>query len=135
MEKNLTQASNRSWFIQAYFVVGTLIGLILLVTSSVSLVGLGTKQLLGVKPYPNYTPDFNSFDQQTGIDKSQLTPSQQEKFDVMAANYDKQKAEMEAYNQEDQSKRMEIAWSLATLIVGIPVFALHAPHVFKKNQG
>lgn len=134
MEKNTAQTMSRSWFIQAYFVVGTLIGLILLVTSSVSLVGLGTKQLLGVKPYPNYTPNFTSFDQQIGVDKSELTPTQQEKFDAMAADYERQKAEMEAFDHEDQSKRTEIAWSLATLIVGIPVFALHAPHVFRKNQ-
>lgn len=133
MESTVKQA-NRSWFIQAYFVVATLIGLILLVVASVNLVSLGTKQLLGVKQYPNFVTVPMSYSQQVGIDKTQLTADQQQKFDQMAAEYDKQQAAQAAYDQEDQSKRMELAWSLAMLIVGIPVFALHAPHVFKKDQ-
>jgi len=126
--------SNKSWFIQAYFVVATLIGLILLVIASVNLVSLGTKQLLGVKTYPNFAPIPMTYARQTGIDKSQLEPDQQQKFDQMSMEFDKQQAAQAEYDQEDQSKRMELAWSLAMLIVGIPVFAIHAPHVFKKDQ-
>ena len=103
-------------------------------STSVNLVSLGTKQLLGVKQYPNFVTVPMSYSQQVGIDKTQLTADQQQKFDQMAAEYDKQQAAQAAYDQEDQSKRMELAWSLAMLIVGIPVFALHAPHVFKKDQ-
>lgn len=126
--------TNRSWFIQIYFVVATLIGLILLVIASVSLVGLAMKQVLGVKPYPNARPLPMSYAQQTGIDKSQLTEDQQQRFAQMEAEYEKQLAEEADYDQEDQSRRMEIATSLAMLIVGIPVFAFHAPHVFRKSE-
>jgi hypothetical protein len=126
--------SEKSWFIQAYFVVATLIGLLLLVIASVNIVSLGTRTLLGVKPFPSFPPTPLSFAQQNGIDKTQLTAKQQKRFDEIAADYERQMKEQAAFDHEEQSKRTELAWSLAMLIVGVPVFAIHAPRVFRKDQ-
>lgn len=135
---SFTPEQSRSWLIQSYFVLATLLGLILVVIGSVSLVQLGIKEALGVKSYPYFNapyPDLGErFPGEKSLDQSELTAEQQQRLADWSAQYDKWKAEEAAYNNQDQERRREIASSLAMLIVGLPVFGLHAPQVFRKKQ-
>ena len=128
--------NHRPFLIQIYFVVATLIGLILIVMSSVALAQLGLKTLLGVKDYPNFrspTPVLEKYPGQAELQEEELTETQKVKLVEWEKEYDAWKMEEKAYDSEDQAKRREIATSLAMLIVGIPVFLIHAPYVFKKK--
>ncbi|MBW7955725.1 hypothetical protein H3C66_03240 [Patescibacteria group bacterium] len=135
-----TQAheGSRPWFIQIYFVVATLIGLLLIVISSVTLVQLGLKEALGVKEYPSFRapyPDLGErYPGEKTIDSTELPADQQARLEEWGRQYDAWKVEEAAYDSEDQERRRQIATSLAMLIVGVPVFGLHAPHVFKRKQ-
>lgn len=135
---NITNEQGRSWLVQSYFVLATLMGLVLLVFGSVTLVQLGVKEMLGVKPYPFFNAPFpelqERFPGEKTIDTTQLTEEQKMRLDEWTAQYDKWKAEEAAFNSQDQERRREIATALAMIIVGIPVFGFHAPHVFRKKK-
>lgn len=130
-------ADHKPFLIQIYFVIATLIGLILIVMSGVALTQLVLKEFLGVKDYPSFnspTPVLEKFPGQSELKDEELTEDQKQKLAEWETEYDQWKEAEKSYNSEEQSKKREIATSLAMLIVGIPVFLIHAPYVFKKNK-
>lgn len=127
---------NRSFLVQIYFVLATLIGLVLIVIASVNVVQLGLKEILGVQPYPEYRAPYPSMEKYPGeeaVSEAEMTAEQQEKLAQWEREYDQWKEQEANYNSQDQQLRRDIASSLAMLIVGIPVFVIHAPYVFRKK--
>lgn len=118
--------------IQLYFVLATLVGLILIIIGSVTLVKLGLDQVVGVKPYPDYTAPYPP--SQIEPLKETATESQALALAQWEQEYNTWQEEMKSYNAQEQQIRRDLAQSLAMLVVGIPVFLLHSPRVFKKSN-
>lgn len=121
--------------IQLYFVLATLIGLILIIFGTVTLVKQGLDRAVGVKPYPDYTApyppttDINKFDEIA-------TESQKEALAKWERDYTQWQSDIKDFNAQEQQIKRDISQSLAMLVVGIPVFLIHSPRIFKpaKNE-
>ena len=73
-------------------------------------------------------------DSQKLADIEQLTESQTQALARWETEYQAWQDTQSKYNQAEQTFRREIAQSLAMLLVGIPVFWIHAPKIFKKEN-
>lgn len=125
----------KPFLLQLYFVIASVIGLILIIMSGVNLLKLGLNQVLGVKPYPEFSAPYPAVREPGLVNANEpsLTDEQRAKVAEWEIQYEQwQKAQIE-YNQADQQTKREIATGLAMLIVGLPVFAFHAPYIFKKK--
>lgn len=118
--------------IQLYFVLATLVGLILIIIGSVTLVKVGLDQVVGVKPYPEFTAPYPP--SETIALKEQATESQAQALAEWEQDYKDWQENIKSYNAQEQQIRRDIAQSLAMLLVGIPVFLIHSPRIFKKNE-
>lgn len=124
----------RPFLVQIYFVLASLIGLILIVISGVNLSKLVLNQLIGVKDYPEFSAPYPVKDPGMASSTTEgLTQQQKDKIAQWEKDYDAWIQQQKDYNSSDQNRRREIAESLAMLIVGIPVFAIHAPYVFRRS--
>lgn len=134
VEKKSGLKENRPFLVQIYFVLATLIGLILIVISGVNVSRLVLNELLGVKDYPSFNAPY-PYKDPSGVTDAPEGSTQEEKESLAEwqKEYTKWQEEQKAYNESDQSRRRQIAESLAMLVVGIPVFAVHAPYVFKRS--
>lgn len=136
----MTVTTPQNFLIQLYFVLATLIALILIVIGSVNGAQLILKNVLGVKPYPSFSAPYPSDFKLRGVAEPVLTgeevatAEQQRKIAEWEALYDQWQQEQRQYNEADQTMRRELATALAMLVVGVPVFALHAPYVFKRKS-
>ncbi len=132
------QSSGHNFLIQSYFVLASLLGLLLIVMGAVNGVRLGLHTVLGVKPYPSFTapyPNLERFpgEKQVENNTDDLTQEQRDRLTEWQSLYDQWQEQEREYNSQDQQIRREIAWFLAMLAVGIPVFAIHSPYVFRKK--
>lgn len=127
-------SESRPFLVQIYFVLATLIGLVLIVISGVNLSRLVLNEALGVKEYPDFSAPYPPYKDPTMTASSaqNLTPEEKESLNQWQKEYDAWQEKQKAYNSADQNRRRQIAEALAMLIVGIPVFAFHAPYVFKR---
>lgn len=111
-----------------YLYLFTVVGLVLLVTGAVQLIGLGLKTYVFTKAdvyinYPEYpVKPISSTDQKEIV----LTAEQQAKYDA------DRKAAEEA-NRQSQRQRTA-ANSVALLIVGIPLFGYHWNRIQKERK-
>lgn len=130
--KNL---SVRPLWIQIYFVLAALIGLILIVIGGVSLSQLALNTVLGVKDYPEFSAPF-PYKDPTLMSPSEAgaTADQKASLEKWHQEYQQYQENIKSYNATDQNRRRRIAESLAMIVVGVPVFALHAPHIFRKGS-
>lgn len=129
-------SSSSSFLVQIYFVLASLLGLMLVVMGSVNVVQLGLKEILGVKEYPYFSapyPAVEKFPGETAIDETELTDEQRQKWAEWETEYDAWKQAEKEFNRQDQQTRRDLVTALAMLIVGIPVFAIHAPYVFRRR--
>jgi Lon protease-like protein len=125
----------RSFLVQIYFVLATLIGLILIVISGVNVSRLVLNELLGVEQYPSFGTPYPPY-KDPGLstpNAENLTTEDKEALEEWKKEYEAWQQKEREYNSEDQNRRRQIAESLAMLIVGVPVFAIHAPYVFKRS--
>jgi Lon protease-like protein len=118
--------------IQLYFVLATLVGLILIIIGSVTVVKIGLDQVVGVKPYPEFSAPYPPSDIRSL--KEGATESQAQALAKWEQDYNNWQEEMKSYNAHEQQIKRDIAQSLAMLLVGIPVFLIHSPRVFKKTD-
>lgn len=124
----------RPFLVQIYFVLATLIGLILIVISGVNISRLVLNQVLGVKDYPEFSapyPPYKDPNLVSSEDKG-LTDQQRATVVEWEKNYNKWLEDQKSFNSADQNRRRQIAEALAMLIVGVPVFVIHAPSVFRR---
>ncbi len=134
-KQNQTKNSTvRPLWIQIYFVLAALIGLILIVIGGVSLSQLALNSVLGVKDYPEFSAPFPYKDPTlVRPNDDGVTPDQKASLEKWHQEYQSYQEQLKSYNATDQNRRRRIAESLAMIVVGVPVFALHAPHIFKKG--
>lgn len=125
---------SRPFLVQIYFVLASLIGLVLIVISGVNVSRLVLNEVLGVKEYPSFGAPYPAFKDPGAVTATPegLTEEQKRSVEQWQKDYDEWQQKEKEYNTEDQNRRRQIAESLAMLIVGIPVFAFHAPYIFKR---
>lgn len=119
--------------IQLYFVLATLIGLILIIFGTVTLVKQGLDKAVGVKPYPDYTAPYPPTTDATKLDAI-ATESQKEALAKWEKDYSQWQSDIKTYNAQEQQMRRDLSQSLSMLLVGIPVFLIHSPRIFKKSK-
>lgn len=120
--------------IQLYFVLATLVGLILMVIGAVTLSKIGLDKLVGVKPYPEFSAPYPpTFEYKDTLAES--TPAATKKaLEAWQKDYEAWQQSMKEYNTADQQIKRDLTQSLAMLLVGLPVFFFHSPKVFKKEN-
>ncbi|MEO8582024.1 MAG: hypothetical protein ABI425_05640 [Patescibacteria group bacterium] len=125
-------AESRPLLVQIYFVLASLIGLILIVISCVNISRLALNEVLGVRDYPESPPYLYKDPNLATTPPENVTAEERQNFDQWQKDYTDWQQKQKDYNSSDQNRRRQIAESLAMLVVGIPVFAFHAPYVFKR---
>lgn len=122
--------------IQLYFVLASLTGLILMIIGSVSIIKVGADKLIGVKPYPEfsapYPPIMDDFSKDTVTEVA--TESQKAALAEWEKSYIEWQEAQKDYNQEEQQIKRDLAQALSMIAVGIPVFWIHAPRIFKGKE-
>lgn len=116
---------------QLYFVLASLLGLLCIViglstfvnTLLTSTVFKVTEQRYQLPPQPPI--DVEGLTQDQNLDDAQRQALTQWQLD-----YQNWQEEQQNYSWEEQDRKRSFSWSLALLLTGAPVFALHAPVVF-----
>ena len=119
--------------IQLYFVLATLTGLILIIIGSVTLVKLGLDQVVGVKPYPDFSAPYPPTGDTSKL-QAESTESQKVALAQWEQDYTKWQTDLKDYSASDQQMKRDIVQSLSMLAVGIPVFLLHCKRVFSPKK-
>lgn len=119
-----------------YFVLASLLGLVLIVIGVVS--GVNTVLTTYVFPVRSY-PETRPFDPPvTDIKKLQasddLTEEQKEALVQWEKDYKHWQEVESKYDYEAENRKRTIANAIAMILAGVPVFALHAPHVFMSDR-
>lgn len=122
------------WVVQLYFVLASLLGLVMLVVGS----SIGINALLSQHvfvPRQRISPPPRPFVlDQPNIDTSNLSEEQQTALSEWQADYDAwQKTENEI-DYEEESRKRTFAAALGMILVGAPVFLLHVPFVFRQAR-
>lgn len=121
--------------IQLYFVLASLAGLILLIIGSVSIIKIGADKLIGVQPYPEFSAPYPpTLQEYQGKATGAVTYSQKAALAEWEKNYSEWQVAQKDYNQEEQRIKRDLAQALSMIVVGIPVFWIHAPRIFKEKQ-
>jgi Lon protease-like protein len=122
--------------IQLYFVLASLTGLILMIIGSVSIIKIGADKLIGVQPYPEFTAPYPPTVSESSKDAIKETATESQKADLAEweQNYTQWQEAQKNYNQEEQRIKRDLAQALSMIAVGIPVFWIHAPRIFKGKE-
>jgi hypothetical protein len=129
------QATKLSIWFQLYFVAATLIGLICLVFGSSSLINtLLTSTVFQVKSQKYSMPPQPAVFDKSVYNEGELTESQRIALENWERDYQSWQDEQKNYDYEAESRKRSLAWAVALIVTGIPVFALHAPVVFRKTK-
>lgn len=133
-----SQSNTSNFLIQIYFVLASLLGLLLIVMGSVNAVRFGVNTLIGVREFPSFMapqPFLERFPGEKMVvdNEDELTPEQKEALEQWRVDYDQWREKEKNFNHEEQQQKREIAGFIAMLVVGIPVFAIHAPYVFGRK--
>jgi hypothetical protein len=121
-------------WLQLYFVLASLLGLILIVIGTVTLINTGLNATVLNTPESAYRPGPPG----PYLDVAKLE-NNESLSDEEKASLAQWQADYKAY-QENESKRdyelegrkQAISFSIAMLVTGIPIFAVHAPVIFRQ---
>lgn len=132
MSTTKSQPKSSLWN-QLYFVLATMLGLVFLVIGSATLLNT----MISTYVLPVKTPQYNAppqpYVEVTKLSANEdLTEDQRQALVAWQADYKRWELEQKNYDYEAENRRRSLAWSIAMLVTGLPVFALHAPVVFKR---
>lgn len=121
---------------QLYFVLASLLGLICLVIGvSTAINTVLITSLLKVKTVPTMPPNPVEIpDPKLGTREATLTPEQQQALESWRMEYQQWQKTQASFDYEAEQRKRDLAWSIALIITGAPVFALHAPVVFRRGS-
>lgn len=116
---------------QLYFVLASLLGLLCIVIGlSVFVNTLLSSTLFKVEEQRYQIPPQPPIDAVMLSQVQNLDESQRQALTQWQQDYQNWQDEQQNYSWEAESRKRSFAWSLALLLTGVPVFALHAPIVF-----
>jgi hypothetical protein len=123
-----------SLWLQLYFVFASLLGLVLIVFGTATL----TNTLLKATVLKNDQARFYNPPPQPYIDSaklegnSELSDEDKEALTKWRQDYQAFQEKEATRDYEAEGRRDAVAFSIAVLITGIPIFALHAPVIFRQ---
>lgn len=116
---------------QLYFVLASLLGLLCIVIGlSVFVNTLLSSTVFKVNEQRYQIPPQPPVDISGVKTDPALSESERAALAQWEVDYKNWQTEQQNYSWEDENRKRSFAWSLALLITGVPVFALHAPTVF-----
>ena len=118
-----------------YYSLASLGGLLLLVISVVSLLQLGFSELLNNPKQPSYSqpPDLQSYVGEVK-DSGDLTAAQLQSLEEWQKDYDEWRDEQKNFDWEESANKGQISFSLAMLLVGLPIFLVHLTALRRENN-
>lgn len=128
-----------SVWLQLYFVLATMLGLIFIVIGASTYLTT-TLQETYFKPKPPTRsappePYMSSEAYRLMEDGKILTDDETKLYlESWRKDYEAWQNQEQEYDWEAENRKSTMAWSLAMLIVGLPVFAIHAPFIFLKMR-
>jgi hypothetical protein len=130
----MTTKTPSNW-VQLYFVLSSLLGLLLTAIGVMVLTNVILTQTVLKLPNQPYNPPpepyFKTFP--TATTDQELTPDQQEALSQWEADYQRWQEENQNYDYESVSRRRDLVTALSLLITGIPILLFHAPWVFRQR--
>jgi hypothetical protein len=122
-----------------YFVFATLLGLVLMVIGVVTATNtILTTYVFPVKSYPQgrpMDPPTMAVSETKKLQESgELTESQKEALAQWEKDYARWQETEAKYDYEAENRKRSIANAIAMILAGVPVFALHAPFVFRTEK-
>ena len=135
------QPSRPSVWLQLYFVLASLLGLVLIVIGASTYLTTTLTQHyfkpvpperpMPPAPYVNEEALRMIEDKNLSADSETEVAYQSWRSDYKMWQQDQQES---PYDWEAENRKRTMAWSLAMLIVGAPVFLIHAPFIFIKMK-
>ena len=129
-----TSSPKASLWNQLYFVLATLLGLLCVVIGATTLLNTWLTASIFKVEEPRYNMPPQPYVETDRYQDSATTPQQKEDLARWQQDYKQWEEEQKNYSYEEMNRRRNYAWSLALLLTGAPVFALHAPTVFKRAK-
>ena len=131
--KKISVSSFSVW-LQLYFVCATLLGLVCLVIGVSTLINTFLTSTV-FKVRENIAAPPQPYMEITKLQEpANLTPEEKQALAQWQADYSKWQRNQASYDFEAENRKRSLAWSLALILTGAPVFALHAPVVFRKAR-
>ncbi|MCD8484845.1 hypothetical protein LRY65_02265 [Candidatus Woesebacteria bacterium] len=119
-------------WIQLYFVLASLVGLVILIIgSSVGLNALLSQYVFPLQPRTS-APPVPYVLQKTVSDAEGLTVEEQQLLDQWEQDYQRWLEEDSKIDYELENRKRTYATALAMILVGGPVFLIHVPFVFRQ---
>lgn len=124
-----------SLWLQLYFVFASLLGLLLIVMGAFNAVNVGLTATV-LKPAPDQfsrpMPPEPTFVTEKAAQDAELTEDQKAAVAAWEKEFQAWQESQKNFDYEAENRKRSMAFSIAMLVTGIPVFALHAPWVFKR---
>jgi hypothetical protein len=119
-----------------YFVLATLLGLVLIVIGVVSGVNTAlTTYVFPIRSFPQSRPyDPPVVDVKKLEASEELTAEQKKALAQWEQDYKNWQDTESKYDYEAENRKRTIANAIAMILAGVPVFVLHAPHVFMSER-
>lgn len=130
----MAQTNTTSLWVQLYFVLSSLLGLILASIGMIMILNvILTQTIWKVPDRPSYGPPPEpALTRLPAPTEGELTDEQKEMLAQWEKDYQRWQEEDRSYNYEEANRKRQIANGVALLITGLPILFAHAPWVFKK---
>lgn len=135
MARSNSSQQATTWLTQLYFVLASLLGLLCLVIGIATLVNTLLMTYVVKVKAPRYSQPPQPYVEVAQLEKTTaLSPDEKEALARWQQDYELWEKEQRDYDYEAENRRRSLAWSIALIITGAPVFALHAPRVFGHHK-
>ena len=130
----MAKKSSSNW-VQLYFVLSSLLGLVLTAIGTMIAVNVLLTQTLFKTPsrYPYYNSPPEPYVRPVTLDNEQLTEEQKQSLEQWQKDYDAWQEESQNYDFDADNRRRDLVTALSLLITGIPILLFHAPWVFRQR--
>lgn len=133
----MADTSKPSLWLQLYFVLASLIGLIMLVVGSSSLINTAlTSTLLKTNTgnFQSQPPQpYLVSDKLEGM-QDELSEEDRQALAQWRQDYKNWQDTEAKRDYQKEQRNQSIAWALALILTGAPVFFIHAPFVFRQAK-
>lgn len=123
-----------SLWLQLYFVLASLLGLILIVIGTVTLINTGLNATVLRTPGNSYRPgppgpylDVAKLENNESLSEEEKASLAQWQADYKAYQENENTRDYEA-----EGRKQAISFAIAMLVTGVPIFAVHAPVIFRQ---
>lgn len=135
--KTSQSSSTVAPWLQLYFVLGSLLGLVLIVVGSTTLLNVGlTSTILRPVNQQRFErmPPVPPVDVSEVAQNESLTQAERDALQAWEKEFVAWEQSQNEIDYEAEARKRSMANAIALLITGIPVFGVHAPWVFRKTR-